>query len=80
MMHQSQRRCERAAYALQQAETRRRLLDPARVVQRGFSIIRDQDGRIAPSASRLVKNQALRLQFRDGAADVTVDSVETDRT
>ena len=80
LIHMSQRRCERAAYALQQAETRRRLLDPARVVQRGFSIVRDQHGRITPSASRLAKEQALRLQFRDGAADVTVDSVEAEPT
>lgn len=78
LVHLSQRCCERAATALQQAETRRRLLDPARVLQRGFAIIRGQDGRIAPSASQISKDQSLRLQFRDGHADVTVDEVEKD--
>ena len=67
-----------AATTLQQAETRRLLLDPARVLQRGFAIIRGQGGRIAPSASQISKDQSLRLQFRDGHADVTVDEVEKD--
>ncbi|MEC9048746.1 MAG: exodeoxyribonuclease VII large subunit [Planctomycetota bacterium] len=74
----SQRCCERAATKLQQAETRRRLLDPARVLQRGYAIVRDPGGRIAPSASQISKDQPLRLQFRDGHADVTVDEVEKD--
>lgn len=78
LVHLSQRCCERAATTLQQAETRRRLLDPARVLQRGFAIIRGRGGRIAPSASQISKDQSLRLQFRDGHADVTVDEVEKD--
>ncbi|MCK5941386.1 MAG: hypothetical protein KAI24_05400, partial [Planctomycetes bacterium] len=79
LVHQSQRVCERAATALRQAETRRRLLDPTRVLQRGFAIVRGADGRIAPSATRVSKDQQLRLQFRDGSADVRVDAVETDQ-
>ena len=79
LTHVSQRRCERAATTLQQAETRRRLLDPARVLQRGFTIVRDAAGKIAPSSSRISKDQRLQLQFRDGSAEVRVDRVETDQ-
>jgi exodeoxyribonuclease VII large subunit len=80
LVHHSQRLMERAATTLQQAETRRRLLDPKRVLQRGFAIVRGEDGRIAPSAARIGKDQQLRLQFRDGRADVRVDAVETDES
>lgn len=80
LTHASLRLCERKATALKQAETRRRLLDPARVLQRGFAIVRDADGRIAPSASRVRPEQDLRVQFRDGSARVRVDKVETNES
>lgn len=76
LTHSSLRMCERKGTALQQAETRRRLLDPTRVLQRGFAIVRGQDGQIAPSVNRLSPNQDLRVQFRDGSANVHVDSIE----
>ncbi len=76
--HASRRRCELAATALQNADTRRRLLDPARVLQRGFAIVRGPDGRIAPDTTRVSKDQQLRLQFRDGVADVRVDAVDSE--
>ena len=76
LTHSSLRMCERKATALQQAETRRRLLDPTRVLQRGFAIVRTEDGRIAPSVNRLTNSQDLRVQFRDGSASVQVNSVE----
>ncbi len=78
LVHLSRSRCERASAALQAAETRRRLLDPVRVLQRGFAIVRGPDGRIAPDTTKVSKDQRLRLQFRDGAADVRVDAVETE--
>jgi exodeoxyribonuclease VII large subunit len=76
LTHSSLRMCERKATALQQAETRRRLLDPTRVLQRGFAIVRTEDGRIAPSVNRLTNSQDLRVQFRDGSVSVQVNSVE----
>ncbi len=78
LVHLSRSQCERASAALQAAETRRRLLDPVRVLQRGFAIVRGPDGRIAPDTTKVSKDQRLRLQFRDGAADVRVDAVETE--
>ena len=80
LVHLGQRRCERAATALQQAETRRRLLDPTLVLQRGFAIVRGEDGRITPSADRVRAQSNLRIQFRDGRADVRVDAVERDQS
>lgn len=72
----TQRICERAQTALKQAETRRRLLDPTRVLQRGFAIVRTEEGRIAPSVDRIGARQSLRVQFRDGHANVHVDAIE----
>tara|TARA_R110002072_G_scaffold4174_2_gene29433 strand:- start:19099 stop:20775 length:1677 start_codon:yes stop_codon:yes gene_type:complete len=76
LTHSSLRLCERKNTALQQCETRRRLLDPVRVLQRGFAIVRGDDGRIAPSVTRITPKQSLRVQFRDGHANVNVDAIE----
>jgi exodeoxyribonuclease VII large subunit len=76
LTHSSLRMCERKNTALQQCETRRRLLDPVRVLQRGFAIVRGDDGRIAPSVTRITQKQSLRVQFRDGHANVSVDAIE----
>lgn len=80
LTHASLRLCERKTTALNQAETRRRLLDPTRVLQRGFAIVRNKDGRIAPSVDRITTNQNLRVQFRDGSASVRVDEIETNES
>lgn len=80
LTNSSLRMCERKATALQQSDTRRRLLDPVRVLQRGFAIVRDQYGRIAPSIQRLAPQQPLRLQFRDGHANVNVDTIDANPT
>lgn len=80
LTHSSMVLCERKGTALQQAETRRRLLDPTRVLQRGFAIVRGENGRIAPSVNRLTPNQGLRVQFRDGSANVRVDKIEPNKS
>ena len=58
LTHSSLRMCERKATALQQAETRRRLLDPTRVLQRGFATLQIEsccavDGTHEPVVERL---------------------------
>lgn len=78
LVHASRRRCEREASALKDAEVRRRLLDPERVLRRGFAIVRNARGRIAPSAARVAAEERLRIQFRDGSATASVDAVEMD--
>jgi exodeoxyribonuclease VII large subunit len=70
------RRLEQRRTALDHAETRRRLLDPARVLLRGYVVVRTADGRITPSVERLAPAQHVRLQFRDGQADAHVDQVQ----
>jgi exodeoxyribonuclease VII large subunit len=52
------------------------VLDPVRVLQRGFVLVRDAEGRVVPTAARLRPTQALRLQFRDGHADAHLDAIE----
>lgn len=76
LTHSSLRMCEHKNTALQQSDTRRRLLDPVRVLQRGFAIVRGVDGRIAPSVTRITPKQSLRVQFRDGHANVNVDTIQ----
>jgi len=76
MSHASEREFDRSTASLERHATRLRLLDPTRVLLRGFAIVRDADGRIAPSAAKIQKDQVLRVQWRDGHADTRVDRVE----
>lgn len=73
--HAVARRLERAAARLQQQATRQRLLDPARVLQRGFALVRTTTGQVVPSAARLQPGTTVQLQFRDGTAAAHVDAV-----
>jgi exodeoxyribonuclease VII large subunit len=70
-----ERGVERAQAVLERHATRVRLLDPQRVLARGFTIVRGADGRVLPSAARVTENQTLRVQWRDGHADARVDHV-----
>lgn len=73
--HAGARNLERAAAVLERHATRVRLLDPQRVLARGYTIVRAADGRVVPSAARITTNQTLRVQWRDGHADARVDHV-----
>lgn len=73
--HASERRFERATAALEQHATRIRLLDPTRVLARGYAMVRDADGRIAPSVAKIRPQQELRVQWRDGSATTRVQAV-----
>lgn len=69
---------ERQTARLDQMAMRQRLLDPARVLGRGYALVRDTAGRVLPSAQRLADEQAIQVQFRDGRADVRVVRVQND--
>ena len=71
----SRRRLDRSAARIEPQATRLRLLDPARVLGRGYALVRTADGRVAPSVDRLAAGYSVRLQFRDGAADARIDGV-----
>jgi exodeoxyribonuclease VII large subunit len=76
VQHGADRRLDHAKAWLEREATRTRLLDPVRVLQRGFVLVRDAEGRVVPTAARLRPTQALRLQFRDGHADAHLDAIE----
>jgi exodeoxyribonuclease VII large subunit len=72
------RRVERANNRLEQQTTRQRLLDPKRILQRGFALVRGADGAVLPAAERLRPGAGITIQFRDGRASATVDDVTKD--
>lgn len=68
----SQRLLERQQARLNQASARLRLLDPGRVLQRGYTLVRGKDGEIHTSLSRLQAGETLDIRFRDGSAEAEV--------
>jgi exodeoxyribonuclease VII large subunit len=75
LTHATTRTFDRQRARLEQQATRARLLDPARVLARGFTIVRDAAGKVLPAVARLTKDQRIRLQWRDGHADAHVDDI-----
>jgi exodeoxyribonuclease VII large subunit len=76
--HGAERRLERATARLDQQTTRQRLLDPARVLGRGYALLRDASGRVRPSARGLARDEVLHVHLRDGRATTRVLDVTTD--
>jgi exodeoxyribonuclease VII large subunit len=63
---------------LDDLERRRGLLDPSRLLQRGWSISTGPDGRIVRSTADVVSGSSLRTRLADGVVVSTVDDVERD--
>jgi exodeoxyribonuclease VII large subunit len=76
--HATDRQLARRAAHLDESGTRLRLLDPARVLGRGYAIVRSTDGRVHPSVRKLTAQQDVVLQFRDGRATARVADVHRD--
>ncbi|MBL8750628.1 MAG: exodeoxyribonuclease VII large subunit [Planctomycetes bacterium] len=74
----ARRSLDGAAATLDQRTTRLRLLDPRRVLGRGYALVRSADGRVLPSASRVAAGTAVQIQFRDGRASGRIDDVQQD--
>ncbi len=55
-------------------------LDPAAVLRRGYTVVRDSAGRPLTARSELTPGQAVRVQFGDGEAGMTVDDPGSGRT
>ena len=75
----SARRLEQAAARIDNQASKQRLLDPRRVLGRGFALVRSHEGRVLPEAARVQAGQNLVIQLRDGtvhtiAAQVHVES------
>ncbi len=53
------------------------LLDPRRVVQRGFAIVRDADGRVVTDCAATKAGASIRVTLRDGDLTASVDDVRS---
>ncbi|NBV74058.1 MAG: hypothetical protein EBR65_03700 [Actinobacteria bacterium] len=63
---------------LDDLERRRELLDPTRLLQRGWSISTGPDGRVVRSTTDIGIGSTLRTRLADGVVVSTVDGVERD--
>jgi exodeoxyribonuclease VII large subunit len=70
--HAAERSLDRARARLEQATARHRLLDPARVLGRGYTLVRDAHGRVLPALERMPADATIEVQFRDGRATARV--------
>lgn len=61
---------------LDASEARLRALDPARVLDRGYTITRDRDGRLVKEVAGLSTGDRLVTEFSDGAASSVVNEVD----
>ncbi|MHC4513726.1 MAG: exodeoxyribonuclease VII large subunit, partial [Planctomycetota bacterium] len=57
-------------------EARQRLLDPRRVLDRGYALARDKKGKIITGVDKLQIGMELGIEFRDGRARTTVDDIQ----
>ncbi|MBK8101657.1 MAG: exodeoxyribonuclease VII large subunit [Planctomycetes bacterium] len=70
-----QRQIDRAQARLDQQTARQRLLDPARVLGRGYALVRGADGRILTSAAGIRRDQTLDIELRDGIVRTRAEDV-----
>jgi exodeoxyribonuclease VII large subunit len=61
---------------LDASDARLRALDPARVLERGYTITRDRDGQVVKRAAGLSTGDRLVTEFTDGAAASVVHEVD----
>jgi exodeoxyribonuclease VII large subunit len=54
------------------------LLDPARVLARGYSIVRSADGRTVRAASALATGERVSLEFGRGSAEALIERLRDD--
>lgn len=67
-----QRSLEQQRQTLDRIDLRLQLLDPRLVLQRGYALLTDQQGRPVTQARQAVPGTALKAQLSDGAVDVVV--------
>ena len=61
---------------LEASEARLRALDPARVLERGYTITRDRDGQVVKRVASLSAGDRLVTEFADGDARSVVDEID----
>ncbi|WP_057092550.1 exodeoxyribonuclease VII large subunit [Comamonas thiooxydans] len=67
-----QRSLEQQRQTLDRIDLRLQLLDPRLVLQRGYALLTDQQGRPVTQVRQAVPGTALKAQLSDGAVDVVV--------
>jgi exodeoxyribonuclease VII large subunit len=68
----ARRRLETAAAALARLDAHLKHLNPQSVLERGYSITEDRQGRVVRDAARLVTGQDVKITFARGWADANV--------
>lgn len=71
------RQIDRAEARLDQQTARQRLLDPTRVLGRGYALIRAADGRILTSVAGIARDQTLDIELRDGSVRTRAEDVHS---
>ncbi len=67
-----QRNLEQQKQTLDRIDLRLQLLDPRLVLQRGYALLTDEQGRAVTQVRQAVPGAALKAQLSDGAVDVVV--------
>ena len=78
IVRQSARAAATAARRLDGLEDKIRLLDPRRLLARGWTLTLDVDGKAVSTVAGLEPGSRLTTRFRDGAARSVVESIEPD--
>ena len=73
LMPTVQRRLQREAERLSSLERQRVSLNPEGPLERGYTLIRRANGRLATSARELAPAEAVRLRFKDGERNAIID-------
>ena len=68
--------CAHARHELELAVGKLEMLSPVAVLNRGYGIVRDSDGRIVREVRRLSSGDRLRVEVRSGEIGCTVDEVK----
>jgi len=71
---------ERVSSQLAARRERCRLLDPARVLERGYALVQKPDGGTIQRAGAVRPGMKLDIRFQDGHARVTATDVSRDET
>jgi exodeoxyribonuclease VII large subunit len=74
--HAWNRRHQAETHRLDLMEERCRLLDPARTLERGYSLLRDKEGKAVKSVEALKASDPFTAVLRDGTISAHVDKIE----
>ena len=72
MVQKTQRRLQQQSQGLQQLQVRVELLNPQRVLERGYSVLTTQSGQVITSTKQAPVGTPLKAVLADGSLDVSV--------